>query len=58
VVAGGSTQYRPVFKQPRDLTPAAEESRSGYCGGFRGGSFDRRDALDRANPTLEQMAQH
>jgi hypothetical protein len=30
----------------------------GYRGGFRGGSFDRRDALECANPTLEQMAQH
>jgi hypothetical protein len=31
---------------------------SGYRGGVRGGSFDRRDALDCANPTLEQMARH
>jgi hypothetical protein len=30
--------------------------RSGYRGGVRGGSFDRRDALERANPTFEQMA--
>jgi hypothetical protein len=32
--------------------------RSGYRGGVRGGSFDRRDALDCANPTMEQMARH
>jgi hypothetical protein len=32
--------------------------RSGYHGGIRGGSFDRRDVLDCANPTLEQMAHH
>jgi hypothetical protein len=32
--------------------------RSGYCGGVHGGSFDRRDSLDCANPTLEQMDQH
>jgi hypothetical protein len=31
---------------------------SGYRGGVRGGSFDRRDALECANPTFEQMAQH
>jgi hypothetical protein len=31
---------------------------SGYRGGVCGGSFDRRDALDCANPTLEQMARH
>jgi hypothetical protein len=29
---------------------------SGYRGGVRGGSFDRRDVLECANPTLEQMA--
>jgi hypothetical protein len=32
--------------------------RSGYRGGVRVGSFDRRNALDCANPTLEQMTQH
>jgi hypothetical protein len=32
--------------------------RSGYRGGFRGASFDRRDALECANPTFEQMARH
>jgi hypothetical protein len=32
--------------------------RSGYRGGVRGGSIDRSNVLDRANPTLEQMAQH
>jgi hypothetical protein len=32
--------------------------RSGYRGGVREGSFHRRDALDRANPTFEQMARH
>jgi hypothetical protein len=32
--------------------------RSGYRGGVRGGSFDRRDALECANPTFEQMARH
>jgi hypothetical protein len=32
--------------------------RSGYRGGVCGGSFDRRDALECANPTFEQMAQH
>jgi hypothetical protein len=32
--------------------------RAGYRGGVRGGSFDRRDALECANPTLEQMARH
>jgi hypothetical protein len=31
---------------------------SGYRGGFRGCSFDRRDALECVNPTLEQMARH
>jgi hypothetical protein len=31
---------------------------SGYLGGIRGGSFDMRDILVRANPTFEQMAQH
>jgi hypothetical protein len=31
--------------------------RSGYRGGVRGGSFDRRDVFDCANPTLEQMAE-
>jgi hypothetical protein len=31
---------------------------SGYRGGVRGGSFDRRDALECVNPTLEQMARH
>jgi hypothetical protein len=39
--------------------PLAREGwfpRSGYSGCVRGGSFDRRDALDCANPTLEQMA--
>jgi hypothetical protein len=25
---------------------------SGYCGGVCGGSFDRRNALECANPTL------
>jgi hypothetical protein len=32
--------------------------RSGYRGGVRGGSSDMRDALDCANPSLEQMARH
>jgi hypothetical protein len=32
--------------------------RSGYRGGVRGSSFDRKNVLDCANPTLEQMAQH
>jgi hypothetical protein len=32
--------------------------RSGYHGGVCGGSFDRRNVLDCANRTLEQMAQH
>jgi hypothetical protein len=31
---------------------------SGYRGGVRGGSFGRRDVLNCANPTLEQMARH
>jgi hypothetical protein len=31
---------------------------SGNHGGVRGGSFDRMNVLDCANPTLEQMAQH
>jgi hypothetical protein len=31
---------------------------SGYSGGVRGGRFGRRDVLDRANPTFEQMARH
>jgi hypothetical protein len=31
---------------------------SGYHGGVRRGSYDRRNVLDCANPTLEQMAQH
>jgi hypothetical protein len=41
--------------------PLGREGRlphSGYSGGVRGGSFDRRDALECANHTLEQMAQH
>jgi hypothetical protein len=29
-----------------------------YDGGVRGGSFCRKDVLDGANPSLEQMAQH
>jgi hypothetical protein len=33
-------------------------SLSGYRGGVRGGSFDRRDNLECANPTLEQRARH
>jgi hypothetical protein len=32
--------------------------RSGFRGGVRGGSFDRKDVLDCANPTFEQMARH
>jgi hypothetical protein len=31
---------------------------SGYQGGVRGGSFGRKDGLDCANPTFEQMARH
>jgi hypothetical protein len=31
---------------------------SGYHGDVCGVSFGRRDVLDCANPTLEQMAQH
>jgi hypothetical protein len=31
---------------------------SGYCGGVRGGSFGRKDGLECANPTFEQMARH
>jgi hypothetical protein len=31
---------------------------SGYRGGVRGGIFGRRDVLDFANPTFEQMARH
>jgi hypothetical protein len=31
---------------------------SGYRGGVRGGSFGRKDGLDCANPTFEQMARH
>jgi hypothetical protein len=31
---------------------------SGYRGGVRGGSFGRKDILDCANPTFEQMARH
>jgi hypothetical protein len=31
---------------------------SGYHGGVRGSSFGRRDVLDCANPSLEQMAWH
>jgi hypothetical protein len=30
----------------------------GYRGGFRGGSFGRKDGLVCANPTFEQMARH
>jgi hypothetical protein len=33
-------------------------SHSGYRGGVRGGSFGRKDGLDCANPTFEQMAWH
>jgi hypothetical protein len=29
-----------------------------YRGGVRGGSFRRKDGLDCANPTFEQMARH
>jgi hypothetical protein len=32
--------------------------RSGFRGGVRGGSFGRKDVLDCANPTFEQMALH
>jgi hypothetical protein len=32
--------------------------RSGYRGSVRGGSFGRKEVLDCANPTLEQMALH
>jgi hypothetical protein len=32
--------------------------RGRYCGGVRGGSFDRKDGLVCANPTFEQMARH
>jgi hypothetical protein len=32
--------------------------RSGYRGSVRGDSFGRKDVLDCANPTFEQMAQH
>jgi hypothetical protein len=31
---------------------------SGYRGGVRGVSFGRKDVLDCANPTFEQMARH
>jgi hypothetical protein len=31
---------------------------SGYRGGVRGGSFDRKDGSVCANPTFEQMARH
>jgi hypothetical protein len=31
---------------------------SGYRGGVHGGSFGRKDGLDCANPTFEQMARH
>jgi hypothetical protein len=31
---------------------------SGYHGGVRGGGFGRKDGLDCANPTFEQMARH
>jgi hypothetical protein len=31
---------------------------SGYHSGVRGGSFGRKDVLDCANPTFEQMARH
>jgi hypothetical protein len=31
---------------------------SGYRGGVRGGSFGRKDGLECANPTFEQMARH
>jgi hypothetical protein len=30
----------------------------GYRGGVRGGSFGRKDGLDCANPTFEQMSRH
>jgi hypothetical protein len=32
--------------------------RCGFRGGVRGGSFGRKDVLDCANPTFEQMARH
>jgi hypothetical protein len=41
--------------------PPAREGLFTHCshrGGVRGGSFDRRDDLVCANPTLEQMAWH
>jgi hypothetical protein len=31
---------------------------SGYSGGVRGGIFNRRDALECSNPTLEKIAHH
>jgi hypothetical protein len=41
--------------------PLVREGRfphSGYRGGVGGGSFGRKDDLDCANPTFEQMARH
>jgi hypothetical protein len=41
--------------------PPVREGRfphSGYHGGVRGGSFGRKDVLDCANPTFEQMDRH
>jgi hypothetical protein len=40
--------------------PGREEwlPHSGYRDGVRGGSFGRKDGLDCANPTFEQMARH
>jgi hypothetical protein len=38
--------------------PLVKEAQGGYRGGVRGGSFGRKDGLDGANPTFEQMARH
>jgi hypothetical protein len=49
-------RYDPRFSFRGFGPPLGREGlfpQSGYRGGVRGGSFDRRDALECANPTFE-----
>jgi hypothetical protein len=49
VVAGGSTQYRPVFKQPRDLTPCSRTKPEGALEGLQESLVAYEEAAKRAN---------
>jgi hypothetical protein len=50
---GGTTHGLPFV-----VSVLLQVERVGFRGGVRGGSFDRRAALECANPTFEQMARH